>query len=85
MGGIGKRPWVSQACWGPAGGGGLGRDHGSHRLGGGIGLFVADTMVTSSRVVGLLQMPWVSYKGGGRAEVVTMGFLHTEGGYRGRH
>ena len=46
-GGIGKRPWVSQARWG-------------HRV------MVADTMVISSRVVGLLQMPWISYLGGWR-------------------
>ena len=42
-------------------------------------------MVTSSRVVGLLQMPWISYQGGGGAEVVTMGFLNREGGHRGTH
>ena len=41
-GGIGKRPWVSQARWGDR-------------------VMVADTMVISSRVVGLLQMPWISY------------------------
>ena len=41
-GGVGKRPWVSQARWGDR-------------------VMVADTMVTSSRVVGLLQMPWISY------------------------
>ena len=37
-GGIGKRPWVSQARWGDR-------------------VMVADTMVISSRVVGLLQTP----------------------------
>ena len=42
LGGIGKRPWASQARW---------RDR----------VMVADTMVISSRVVGLLQMPWISY------------------------
>ena len=41
-GGVGKRPWVSQARWGDR-------------------VMVADTMVTSSRVVGLLQTPWISY------------------------
>ena len=39
-GGVGNRPGVSQACWGPAGGGDREeRDHGSHRLGRGIGLW----------------------------------------------
>ena len=41
-GGVGKRPWVSQARWGDR-------------------VMVADTKVTSSRVVGLLQTPWISY------------------------
>ena len=41
-GGIGKRPWLSQARWGDR-------------------VIVADTMVISSRVVGLLQTPWISY------------------------
>ena len=41
-GGIGKRPWVSEARW---------RDR----------VMVADTLVISSRVVGVLQMPWISY------------------------
>ena len=42
LGGVGKRPWVSQARWGDR-------------------VMVADTMVTSSRVAGLLQMPWIPY------------------------
>ena len=42
LGGIGKRPWVSQAGWGDR-------------------VMVADTMVISSRVEGLLQTPWISY------------------------
>ena len=42
LGGLGKRPWVSQARWGDR-------------------VMVADTMVTLSRVVGLLQTPWISY------------------------
>ena len=57
-GGIGKRPWVSQACWG---GGGIGKRPWVSQARWEDRVMVADTMVISSRVVGLLQTPWISY------------------------
>ena len=60
LGGIGKRPWVSQACWGPAEGG-IGKRPWVSQARWGDRVMVADTMVISSRVVGLLQMPWIFY------------------------
>ena len=62
VGGIGKRPWVSQACWRPDGrGGGIGKRPWVSQARWGDRVIVADTMVISSRVVGLLQTPWISY------------------------
>ena len=56
--GLGNRPWVSQARWG---GGGLGKRPWVSQARWGDRVMVADTMVISSRVVGLLQTPWISY------------------------
>ena len=59
-GGIGKRPWVSQVCWGPVGRG-IEKRLWVSQARWGDRVMVANTMVISSRVVGLLQMLSISY------------------------
>ena len=52
---------VDRPAGGLLGGGGVGKRPWVLQARWGDRVMVADTMVTSSRVVGLLQTPWISY------------------------
>ena len=79
-GGGREETMASQARWGPAWGGKVGKRPWVSQARWGDRVMVADTMVISSR-----RCHGSPIYGGGGAEAVTMGFLHREGGSKGRH